>query len=317
MTASSVSVADREPPDEVRGAESWWREVAGRLVRHPRGRIGLVIVGAVLLLAICGPLIAPGDYDTMDLAALTANNHQALTPFSPGHLLGTDQLGRDLLTRVVVGAQGSLTIAFIVQLMVILIGVPLGATAGWAGGRLDGILMRFTDVISAFPELIFIILVSVTFIGTPLDQWLDGLFVMFVAIGLISWITVARLVRGEVLVLKQREFVEAARAVGLSGPRILVRHVMPNLLGVVVIAVSIGIPAAILAESTLSFLGLGVQPPRPSWGSLINYGSQQLPQYPHMVIVAVIPLLLTLIGFTLLGDGLRDALDPRTRRRGA
>jgi oligopeptide transport system permease protein len=317
VTASSVSIADREPPDEESGAQSWWREVAGRLVRHPRGRIGLAIVGAVLLLAIFGPLITSGEYDTMDLAALTANNHRALTPFSPGHLLGTDQLGRDLLTRVIVGAQGSLTIAFIVQLMVILIGVPLGATAGWAGGRLDAILMRFTDVISAFPELIFIILVSVTFIGTPLDQWLDGLFVMFVAIGLISWITVARLVRGEVLVLKQREFVEAARAVGLSGPRILIRHVMPNLLGVVVIAVSIGIPAAILAESTLSFLGLGVQPPRPSWGSLINYGSQQLPQYPHMVIVAVVPLLLTLVGFTLLGDGLRDALDPRTRRRDA
>ncbi len=315
MSGPSVGVLDLEPPDESSAGGSWWREVGTRLLHHPRGRIGLVIVGAVVLLAILGPLITPGDYDTMDLAALTANKHQALPPLSPGHILGTDQLGRDLLTRVIVGAQGSLTIAFIVQLMVVLIGVPIGAVAGWAGGRIDAILMRFTDVISAFPELIFIILVSVTFIGTPLDQWLDGLFVMFLAIGLISWITVARLVRGEVLVLKQREFVEAARAIGLSGPRMLIRHVMPNLLGVVVIAISIGIPAAILAESTLSFLGLGVQPPRPSWGSLINYGSQQLPQYPHMVIVAVVPLLLTLVGFTLLGDGLRDALDPRTRSR--
>jgi ABC-type dipeptide/oligopeptide/nickel transport system permease subunit len=315
VTAPSVAVVDQEPPEHLEVSTSWWREVVTRLVHHPRGRIGLVIVTAVILLAVSGPWLAPHEYDAMDLAAFAANGHRPLLPFSPGHLLGTDQLGRDLFTRVLVGAQGSLAIAFIVQLMVILIGVPIGAVAGWSGGRVDAALMRFTDVISAFPELIFIILVTVTFIGTPLDQWLDGLFVIFVAIGLISWITVARLVRAEVLALKQREFVEAARALGLSGPRILVRHVMPNLLGTIVIAVSVGIPAAILAESTLSFLGLGVQPPRPSWGSLINYGSQQLPMYPHMVIVAVVPLLLTLVGFVLLGDGLRDALDPRLRRR--
>jgi oligopeptide transport system permease protein len=315
VTAPSVGVLGGEPSAGIEPGGSWWLELLTHLLKHPRGRIGLVIVLAVVLLAVLGPLVAPHEYDAMDLEALAANRHRPLLPLAPDHLLGTDQLGRDLLTRVIVGAQGSLAIAFIVQLMVILIGVPLGAVAGWSGGRLDALLMRFTDVISAFPELIFIILVSVTFIGTPLDQWMGGLFVIFVAIGLISWVTVARLVRAEVMVLKRREFVEAAEAVGLPGWRILRRHVLPNLAGVVVIAVSVGIPAAILAESTLSFLGLGVQPPRPSWGSLIFYGAQQLPRYPHMVVVAVVPLLVTLVGFTLLGDGMRDALDPRLRRR--
>ena len=206
-----------------------------------------------------------------------------------------------------------MTVAFVVQIVVILIGVPIGAIAGWFGGRIDNILMRFTDVIYAFPDLLFIILLSVAFRETPFGQALDGLLLVFVAIGLTSWVTVARLVRGQLLSLKETEFVEAAQAIGVSDRKIVTKHLLPNGMGPIIVAVTLGIPAAILAEATLAYIGVGVQPPRASWGSLIAEGQKFIRSDPHLVVFPAICIALALISFTFLGDGLRDALDPKLK----
>jgi oligopeptide transport system permease protein len=228
-------------------------------------------------------------------------------------VLGTDQLGRDLLSRLLDGARISVSVAFVVQLVILLIGVPIGALAGWFGGRLDNFLMRFTDIIYAFPDLLFIILLSVAFRETFFGQALDGLFLVFVAIGVTSWVTVARLVRGQLLSLKETEFVEAAKAIGVSDFRTVTRHLLPNGIGPIIVAVTLGIPSAILAESTLAYIGIGVQPPRASWGSLIAEGQKYIRSEPHLVLFPAIAIAIALVGFTFLGDGLRDALDPKLK----
>jgi oligopeptide transport system permease protein len=229
------------------------------------------------------------------------------------HLLGTDILSRDMLSRVLYGTRISLLVALIAQVVIVAIGLPIGALAGWFGGRVETLLMRITDVVATFPQLVFIIMWTVAFYDTPFQRMLDGLLVVMLGIGLLAWVTVARLVRAEVLRLKHREYVEGARAIGVPGFRILRRHLMPNLMGSVVVAVSAGVPAAILTEATLSFLGLGIQPPSPSLGRLIWTGTETIERFPHLVIIPAVPLVLLLVGFTLLGDALRDVLDPRLR----
>jgi oligopeptide transport system permease protein len=290
-----------------------WREAFGRLIRNKLAIVGLVLVILLLFAGIFGPLIAPWPYQVQDLAAVQANGNRPLPPFSPNHLLGTDQLGRDLLSRLLDGARISVTVAFVVQIVIILIGVPVGAIAGWFGNRTDNFLMRITDVIYAFPDLLFIILLSVAFRETPFGQALDGLFLVFVAIGLVGWVTVARLTRGQMLSLKETEFVEAAKAIGVSDRRIVTRHLLPNGMGPIIVAITLGIPTAILAEATLAYIGIGVQPPRASWGSLIADGQKYIRGEPHLVLFPAIVIALALIGFTFLGDGLRDALDPKLK----
>jgi len=290
-----------------------WREAAGRLFKNRLAVVGLVIVILFLFCGIFGPLIAPWPYQVQDLPAVFANGNRPLPPLSPNHILGTDQLGRDLLSRLLDGARISVTVAFVVQAVIILIGVPVGAVAGWFGGRTDNALMRLTDVIYAFPDLLFIILLSVAFRETAFGQALDGLFLVFVAIGLVGWVTVARLTRGQMLSLKETEFVEAAKAIGVSDRKIVTRHMLPNGMGPIIVAVTLGIPVAILAEATLAFIGIGVQPPRASWGSLIADGQKFIRSEPHLVLFPAIFIALALIGFTFLGDGLRDALDPKLK----
>jgi oligopeptide transport system permease protein len=290
-----------------------WREAAGRLFKNKLAVVGLVIVALFLFCGIFGPLIAPWDYKVQDLQAVFANGNRPLPPFSPNHILGTDQLGRDLLSRLLDGARISVTVAFVVQAVILLIGVPVGAIAGWFGGRTDTFLMRVTDVIYAFPDLLFIILLSVAFHETAFGQALDGLFLVFVAIGLVGWVTVARLTRGQLLSLKETEFVEAAKAIGVSDRKIVTRHLLPNGMGPIIVAITLGIPTAILAEATLAFIGVGVQPPRASWGSLIADGQKYIRSEPHLVLFPAIFIALALIGFTFLGDGLRDALDPKLK----
>jgi oligopeptide transport system permease protein len=197
--------------------------------------------------------------------------------------------------------------------VVLVIGVPVGAIAGWFGGRWDTILMRITDVIYAFPDLLFIILLSVAFRESFFGRALDGLLLVFVAIGLTSWVTVARLVRGQLLALKETEFVEAARAIGVSDRRIVTKHLLPNGISPVIVAVTLGIPGAILAEATLAYIGVGVQAPRASWGSLIAEGQKYIRQDPHLVLFPAIAIAVALVSFTFLGDGLRDALDPKLK----
>jgi oligopeptide transport system permease protein len=229
------------------------------------------------------------------------------------HVLGTDPNGRDMLSLLLDGAQISMTVAFVVQIVVVLIGVPIGAIAGWFGGRIDNLLMRFTDVVYAFPDLLFIILLSVAFRDTALGHALNGVLLVFIAIGIVAWVTVARLVRGQLLSLKETEFVEAAKAIGVSDFNIVVRHLVPNAIGPVIVAITLGVPGAILAEATLAFIGVGVQPPRASWGALISLGVDQIRLYPWLTLLPGILIATALMSFTFLGDGLRDALDPKLK----
>jgi|1186.fasta_scaffold245543_1 oligopeptide transport system permease protein len=290
-----------------------WREAFGRLIRNKLAVVGLILVAFLLFCGIFGPLIAPWPYQVQDLAAVQANGNRPLPPLSAGHLLGTDQLGRDLLSRLLDGARISITVAFVVQFVIICLGVPVGALAGWFGGRTDNALMRLTDVIYAFPDILFIILLSVAFRDTVIGQSMDGLLLVFIAIGLVGWVTVARLTRGQMLALKETEFVEAAKAIGVSDRKIVTRHLLPNGMGPIIVAITLGIPVAILAEATLAYIGIGVQPPRASWGSLISEGQKFIRSEPHLVVFPAIAIALALIGFTFLGDGLRDALDPKLK----
>ena len=296
-----------------RPSASLWRDAFGRLRKNKLAMVGLVLVGFVGFIAIFGSILAPYNYQDQDLTAVVANKGQPLPPLTGGHILGTDQIGRDLLSRLMDGARISMSVAIVVQIVVICIGVPIGAMAGWFGGRTDNILMRFTDVMYAFPDLLFIILLTVVFKQTPFGQAMDGLLLVFVAIGLTTWVTVGRLVRGQMLALKETEFVEAARAIGVSDRKIVTRHLLPNGIGPIIVAITLGIPAAILAEATLAYIGIGVQAPRASWGSLINDGQAVIRSSPWLMFFPAVCIAVALISFTFVGDGLRDALDPKLK----
>jgi oligopeptide transport system permease protein len=310
--AEPIELRAKELVDHGRG---FWGDAFARLLPNPAAIVGGLIVLFLAPVSIIGPYVIPWDYRVQDLEAVVANNGRPLPPLSPEHLLGTDRLGRDLLSRTIDGTQVSMSVALASQLVVILIGLPIGALAGWFGGRVDTLLMRFTDVFYAFSEILVIILVTTAFISTPFGKVLNGLLLVMLAISLSAWVTMARLMRAQVLSLRNREFVEAARAMGVSDFRIITRHVLPNAIGPIVVAVSLGIPAAILAESTLSFLGIGIQMPRASWGSLIDDGTELMARAPWLVIPPVVALVVTVIGFTLLGDAARDAFEPRSTER--
>jgi oligopeptide transport system permease protein len=292
---------------------SLWRDAFGRLRKNKLAMLGLILVGFVAFVAIFGTFLAPYNYQDQDLAAVVANKGQPLPPLTGGHILGTDQIGRDLLSRLMDGARISMSVAIVVQIVVICIGVPIGAMAGWFGGRTDNLLMRFTDVMYAFPDLLFIILLTVVFKQTPFGQAMDGLLLVFVAIGLTTWVTVGRLVRGQMLALKETEFVEAAKAIGVSDRKIVTKHLLPNGIGPIIVAITLGIPAAILAEATLAYIGIGVQAPRASWGSLINDGQAVIRSSPWLTFFPAVCIAVALISFTFVGDGLRDALDPKLK----
>jgi oligopeptide transport system permease protein len=311
-----MATVTRPLPGQVvreRRSAGLWSDAWGRLRKNRLALLGLFMVLFLLFLGIFGPFLAPWPYAYQDLRAVIAGGGGPLPPGSPNHLLGTDQLGRDLLSRLLDGARISVSVALVVQLVILLIGVPIGAIAGWFSGRLDNILMRFTDIIYAFPDLLFIIILSVVFRETAFGRTFDGLLMIFVAIGLTSWVTVARLVRGQLLSLKETEFVEAARAIGVQDRKIITKHLLPNGVGPIIVAVTLGIPGAILAEATLSYIGIGVQPPRASWGSLVAEGYKWIRAEPHLVLFPAICIAAALASFTFLGDGLRDALDPKLK----
>lgn len=313
--AEARAVETGELPASAAPSRGFWSDALRRLLRTPAGVAGLVIFAGLVVVALVGPAVLPFTYYEQDLDAVVAYGGPIPPAVDPNHPLGTDALGRDLLARTVDGAQVSLTVALVAQLVVIAIGVPVGLLAGWRGGTTETGLMRFTDVIGTFPDLLFIIMITSAVVETPFFGLMNGLLATFLAIGLISWVGTARLVRAQTLSLKQREDIEAARAVGVSDNRIVRRHILPQAMGPIAVAISIGIPLAILAESTLSFLGLGVQIPRASWGSLIDQGIDNITRAPWLVFPPMIALGIALIGFTLLGDGMRDAFDPRASRR--
>ncbi len=285
---------------EAREARTLWRQAWRRLLRNRLALAGGVFVLVIGAISILAPWAAPYDpikqyYDAINQGP------------SSLHWLGTDGLGRDQLSRLIVGAKTSMTVGIFTQLVIVAIGVPIGAVAGFAGGRVDNLLMRFTDVMYAFPDLLLIILLRSALIGTPLS---GSIYVIFLAIGLASWVGVARLIRGQVLSLKEKEFVLAARSMGASSSRILAVHLFPNALAPVIVAVTFGVPRAIFAEAALSYIGIGITPPEPSWGTMIQDGYQAIFAYPHMVLFPGVAIALLMMAFTFLGDGLRDALDP-------
>ena len=295
-----------------------WRDAFSRLRKNRLAMVGLVVVIGLFSLAILGPTLAPWPYQVQDQDAIIENGFRPVKPFSDlsartGHFLGTDELGRDLLSRLLDGAQISMSVAIVVQIVVLTIGLPVGALAGWFGGRIDNFLMRVTDVTYAFPDLLLIILMSIAFRETVFGRAFSGLLLVFVAIGLTSWVTVARLVRGQLLSLKEIEFVEAARALGVRDRTIVTKHLLPNSVGPVIVAITLGVPGAILAEATLAYIGIGVRAPRASWGSLINEGVRWIRTDPHLVLFPGIAIAIALLAFTFLGDGLRDALDPKLK----
>jgi oligopeptide transport system permease protein len=272
------------------------RDALRRLSRNRLAIAGSVLVALLCLLALLADVLAPYPYTKTDFGRLAEGP-------SADHLLGTDQLGRDLLSRLVYGARISMLVGLGAQLIVVLIGVPIGALSGYLGGRTDILMTRFIDVMYAFPRLLFVILVM-SMLGA-------GLANIFIAIGLTGWVGIARQTRAQVLALKQREFVEAARALGVSGGRGLLRHVLPNALTPIVVVVTLGIPEAIFTEAALSFIGVGINPPTPSWGQMVGEGQQYLRSAWHLCVFPSIAIAITMLAFTFLGDGVRDALDPR------
>jgi oligopeptide transport system permease protein len=278
---------------------SLWDDARRRLLRNRAAVAGMVTLGLLVLAAAVGPALMPYAYDQVNKADVW------VPPLAHGHLMGTDALGRDLLARLLIGLRVSLAIGLVATCVSLVIGVAWGAVAGFAGGRLDEAMMRIVDVLYSLPFIFFVILLMVTF-GR-------NIVLIFVAIGAVEWLTMSRIVRGQTLALKQKEFVEAARAAGLGSAGVILRHIVPNLLGPVVVYVTLTIPAVILAESFLSFLGLGVQPPMASLGSLIAKGASDMELAPWLLIFPSAVMVATLMSFNFIGDGLRDALDPKDR----
>jgi oligopeptide transport system permease protein len=278
---------------------SLWDDARRRLLRNRAAVASMIVLALLMLCAVIGPLLTPYAYDEIN------KNDVWIGPLTGEHLIGTDSLGRDLLARLFTGLGVSLAIGAVATTVSLVIGVAWGATAGYLGGVVDEVMMRIVDVLYSLPYIFFVIILMVTF---------GSIFILlFIAIGAVEWLTMARIVRGQTLSLKQKEFIEAARAAGLTRRAIIARHIVPNLLGPVVVYVTLTIPGVILAESFLSFLGLGVQPPMASLGTLISNGAQDMELAPWLLIFPSLTMVVTLMCFNFIGDGLRDAIDPKDR----
>lgn len=278
---------------------SLYHDAWARLSKNRLAMTGLFVMFILVLSAILTPWIAPYSYQTQDLSL-------GATPPSAEHWLGTDVLGRDLLTRILYGGRISMLVGFLATAVSLLIGVLWGTIAGFLGGRIDALMMRIVDILYALPFIIFVVLLMVIF-GR-------NLFLLFMAIGAIEWLTMARIVRGQVVSLRKQEFVEALISLGIPKRQIILKHMIPNALGPIIVYTTLTIPSVMLLEAFLSFLGLGVQPPMSSWGLLISAGVESMEEYPWLLIYPGLVLSITLFSLNFLGDGLRDALDPKGSR---
>lgn len=295
----SQAISEMAQEAEIKG-RSLWDDAWRRFKRNKAALISMLILLMIAAFVIVVPMIAPFGYADTDWG-----NMQAAPSFDNKHYLGTDSLGRDLLTRVAVGGRISLMVGLAGALIAVLVGTIYGAVSGYFGGKVDMLMMRFLEILNAFPFMFFVILL-VTFFGR-------NLIFIFAAIGMVSWLDVARIVRGQTLGLKRKEFIEAAHVCGVSSKNIVMRHIVPNVLGMVVIYASLLVPSMILFESFLSFLGLGVQEPMTSWGAMLEEGAKTMQIAPWQLLVPSSFLVLTLFCFNFIGDGLRDALDPKDR----
>ncbi|MDP9320719.1 MAG: ABC transporter permease [Chloroflexota bacterium] len=317
MATVTTSVTQQRAIDAnllARKQRSLWQDAWWRLRRNRAAMIGIGIIILASFCAIFAPLIAPYD----PVAQNTATNN--MDPFWVGgqytnsrYLLGSDELGRDILSRLIWSSRISMIVGLVPTLIVFTLGCTLGLVAGFFGGWIDNALMRFTDIIYAFPDLLFVIIIMATLRNTWLGDLMGGLILIFVALAVVNWVGLTRLVRGQVLSLKEKEFIEAARATGVPTKRIMIRHLFPNALAPVIVSLAFAIPGAMLAESVLSFIGIGIRPPTATWGVMINEGFVVFSQSPWPVLLPAVCISIVMLAFTFLGDGLRDALDPRMK----
>lgn len=299
MITAGEPIATEQALEEAERGTSLWSDAMQRLGKNKMAVISAVILILIALAAFIGPFFLKQSYETQNLQ---------LGAIPPGarHWLGTDTLGRDLFVRILYGGRVSMSVGFCATAVALVIGVFYGAISGFLGGKIDILMMRIVDIIFALPFTVFVILLMV-FFGRKF-------VLLFVAIGAVQWLTMARIVRGQVLSLRRQEFIEAAEALGLSKPRIIFRHMIPNTLGPIIVYATLTVPAVMLLEAFLSFLGLGVQPPMSSWGVLIKEGAEVMEEFPWLLIYPGLILALTLFSLNFLGDGLRDALDPRASK---
>ena len=278
-----------------RNANNAWHKLA----RNKTALVGFFIVAFMVILAVFAPLIAPYDPNAIN----------PVLPFkgigTPGHLFGTDDLGRDILSRIIYGSRVSISIGIVAQIIASIVGVTLGSLAGYYGGWIDSLISRVMEIFQAFPDLIFAMAIM-TFMG-------KGVLNLFIALGLLTWVRTARMIRGSVMQLKEKEYVEAARACGASTYWIIMKELVPNCLSTIIVLVTLGIPNAIMYEASLSFLGIGIQPPTPSWGNMISAAQTFISYRPVYSIMPGVAIMITVIAFNIFGDGLRDALDPKLR----
>ena len=282
-----------------RPSATYWQDAWRRLKQNKLAMAGLVIVSLIALLALFGPLVSPYSYSDQSLA----NANQ--TP-SAAHWFGTDNLGRDLFTRILYGARISLSIGLVASLINLFIGIIYGGVSGYFGGRIDSVMMRLVDILYGIPLLLYVILLMVVL--------KPGLTNIFIALGLVYWLQMARMVRGQVLSLREQEYVLAARLIGAGSWRIILRHLIPNAMGPIIVTLTLSIPEAIFSEAFLSFIGLGVSAPMASWGVLASESLAGLRSYPYQLLYPALAISITMLSFNFLGDGLRDALDPRMRK---
>jgi oligopeptide transport system permease protein len=312
MIATGASVANAEAMTQsqfVRG-RSLWVDARRRLFRNKAAVVSMIVLALITLAAIFLPLVWPYGYEDIDYALVSCApdwwpDPDVLCHSGGMHIFGSDNIGRDLFVRVLYGARISLAVGLVASLVSLVIGVTYGATAGFIGGMVDNLMMRVVDILYSLPFIFFVIILMVIF--------QQSFILLFVAIGAVEWLTMARIVRGQTLSIKQKEFIEAARAAGVSQKGIIRRHIVPNVVGPVIIYVTLTIPSVILSESFLSFLGLGIREPLTSWGVLISDGANQLESAPWILIFPALFMAVTLFCFNFIGDGLRDALDPKDR----
>lgn len=332
MSQATMTLASEAPPATLPGSlgttraqRSLWSNAWRQFRRNLLAMAGLVFLVILAAVAIFAPMIAPHNPVASDLkvagkyrqAAWIQTDNEKTTG-NWDYPLGTDGNGRDVFSRLVFGTRISLVVGFIPMLVIMLVGIPVGLAAGFVGGTLDNILMRLTDIVYAFPALLFFIIMQISLGESPIGRLLNGLVLLFVTLSIINWTGVARLVRGDTLALKEKEYVEAARASGSSSWRQITRHILPNALGSIIVAGAFIVPGAIISEAVLTYLGIGLRPdvnldsPFPtSWGQMIQAGQSAYRIQPWLLIAPSLAVALITLSFTFIGDGLRDALDPR------
>ena len=339
MTVAELTPKNETTSELTRKERSLLQESMSRLMRN---KVAVISIAFILLLTLVAfpfaSFVTSYTYAEQSLQANNAvpkwmlfilpDNAEKYVQFSDAYWLGADNLGRDIWSRTIYGARVSLQVAFVASTVSLLIGIVYGSVSGYMGGIVDNVMMRIVDFLYGFPFLIVVILLqayfkalarsgSATGFTSTLIGWneaMGGMLFLFIAIGLINWLGMARIARGQVLSYKQKEFIEAAHSIGASDTRIMFRHLLPNILGPIIVAETLAIPGYIFTESFLSFIGLGVDPPTPSWGIMISEGVQALRTYPNQALVPAVFLSITTLAFNFLGDGLRDAFDPRLKQ---